>query len=157
MKLVVGYDHMHACVQVLELLPAVVKAGPVRCATAFPRAALALSPTEKTESVMRSIVHHCMETLRTGTADAIHVVPMLCAAALDHTSQDASWWDLIVTRVLDTLLFSCDLEDAACRPGAALTIYAQVIAASFLRFARLTTMYTVLLIKNSEKLGELVK
>lgn len=108
----------------------VVEDGPVRCAKALPRAALALLPHTMAASVIQQLVTHCMGIMHEGRADAAgaNAVHVLCEVARDHPSQVAGDLNAIVAWVFDTLLPSDAPEAAAGIPGAALTIPPQVLS-----------------------------
>lgn len=114
--------------QVLAMLQEIVEHGPSRCSKALVRAAMALLPQGIAITVVQQLVVYCMDIMHEGRTDAaaINAVYVLTEIARDQPSLVAGDLAAIVAWVFDTLLLSEAPEAAASRPGAALTINAQV-------------------------------
>lgn len=121
---------MNVRMQVLNMLQEIIEEGAPRCAKALVRAAAALLPQAIAASVIQKIVEYCMGIMQQGRTDAaaVNAVNVLCEVARDQPSLVAGDLAAIVTWVFDSLLPSGAPEAAAVRPGAALTVNAQVSA-----------------------------
>lgn len=110
------------------MLRDIVEYGPPRSAKALARATVALLPQAIAASVIKQLVEHCMGIMHKGRTDAaaVNAVHVLCEVARDHHSLIGEDLAAIVAWVFDGLLPSTAPEAAAARPGAALTVNAQV-------------------------------